>query len=41
MIKVYLALLCKMFFDICLMIAVIYCVVQWMVGMNIGKLFNM
>jgi len=40
MIKVYLALLCKVFFDIALMACILYGIVQGLLGMGIGKLFN-
>ena len=40
MLKVYLSLICKVFFDIAVMLSVVYCVVQWLVGMDIVKLFN-
>jgi len=39
-IKVYLSLLCKVVFDIVLMACILYGVVQGLLGMDIGKLFN-
>ena len=40
MITVYLSLLCKVFFDIMIMTAFIYGVIQLLLGLDIGKLFK-
>ena len=40
MIKVYLALLCKVFFDIALMACILYGIVQVLLGMGIGNLLQ-
>jgi len=39
-IKVYLSLLCKVFFDIALMACIIYAIVNGLLGMDIVKFFG-